>query len=108
MPKRQVLLVSGDSADGGPQAPVGSVAEVIEHFARFNTAPQDPANAVGSGGIALLYGPGMLVEVPAFSDEVAQVMVTMTDQDFAFPVLVRCCRGAGWRMLDPESGRSFG
>jgi len=36
---------------------------------------------------------------------VRQVMVTMTDEDFAFPVLVRLCRAWRWTMLDTASGQ---
>ncbi len=32
----------------------------------------------------------------------------MTDDDFAFPVLLRLCREQKWTMLDPETGRRFG
>ena len=57
-----------------------------------------------------LYGPGMVVEMPTMNSEPRQLMVTMTDDDFAFPVLRALCRDQRWTMLDPESGRrlSFG
>ena len=42
------------------------------------------------------------------SDEVAQVIITISDEDFAFPVLLKMCRMNKWRMMDPESGQSYG
>jgi hypothetical protein len=32
-------------------------------------------------------------------------MVTMTDEDFAFPVLTRACRLYKWTLMDPETGQ---
>ena len=60
--------------------------------------------------IGVLYGPGIIVQMPMVGpdDPVAQVMVTLDEEDMAWPVLTRLCRRLGWKMLDPESGRTFG
>ncbi|MGQ0627165.1 MAG: hypothetical protein ACT4PL_03585 [Phycisphaerales bacterium] len=105
---RQIVLLKAvdprRSEDGLPA--LGTIRTVTECLARYNTAP-DGAPAKG-GGIALLFGPGLIVEMPTGNDDVVQLMVTMTDEDFSFPVLQRVCREQQWTMMDPESGRRFG
>ncbi len=108
MPKRLVILV-GQETDDGP-GPLGSSRAVLDQLSQFNCAP-DGTGPDGLGrtpGMATLYGPGLMMEFPVGSDELNQVMVTLTDDDFAFPVVMRLCRTAGWLMMDPESGRTFG
>lgn len=108
MPKRQLLLLKAvdpkESGDGMP--PMGSVEDVTEQLARYNTGPDGPRKA--DLGVAVLHGPGMILEVPTGNDEVRQVMVTTTDEEFAFPVLTRLCREQRWTMMDPDTGRRFG
>jgi hypothetical protein len=90
--------------------PLGSRQEVIARLAVYNTGP-DGSGPEGLGdtpGIGLLHGPGFVVEIPTALEEISQVMVTVTDEDFAWSVLSRLCRQLQWKMLDPETGRSFG
>jgi predicted dinucleotide-binding enzyme len=56
----------------------------------------------------LLHGPGMIVELATAQDPVQQAMVTVTDDDIAWPVLSRLCKAVGWKMVDVETGRMFG
>lgn len=108
MPKRQLVLLKAvdptQSGDGMP--PMGTVDEVLTQLARYNTSPDGPPKP--ELGVRVLFGPGMIMEMPMSDDEVRQVMVTMTDDDFAFPVLTRLCREQRWTMMDPDSGRRFG
>lgn len=112
--KRSVVIMK--SVDGQME-PLGFLRHVAAALGKYNIAP-DGSGPAGFGermGTGVLFGPGMVVEV-ALNDptitgdgpEIAQVLVTITDEDFAFPVLLRLCRGMGWRMVDPDSGRSFG
>jgi len=119
--KRQILLVrsapgGGDAdaprAGGGARGagalelePLGSPREVTRRLAEFNTAPDGTAR---SDGLVVLHGPGMVVEYPGALEEVAQAVVTLIEEDIAFPVLMRVCKTLGWKMMDPESGRVFG
>lgn len=109
--KRQiVLLKSSESSKAGTLEPIGTIKEIVRDFAPFNTAP-DGSGPNGFGerlGLAVLYGPGFVVEVPTGNDEINQVMVSVTDEDFAWAVLMRLCRAVGLKMMDPESGRTFG
>ena len=104
MPKRQIVLTGG--TDNGEAPPMGSLREVMEALSHFNTAPD------GSGGpgaaTAILHGPGLIVELPTAVEEIRQALVTLVDEDTAWPVLTRMCKSLSWRMMDPETGRSFG
>lgn len=106
MPKRSVIVMKsvgpGDDDEGMPS--LGDQREVAEVLARYNTAA-DGSPPRATSGVTVLHGPGMLVEMASGADEVRQLMVTMTDEDFAFPVLARMCREQKWTLLDPESGQ---
>lgn len=107
---RHVVLTqaAGAATEEGPPS-LGSLEEVTAALARYNTAP-DGSSAREGGGLTttLMHGPGMVLEMAEIEGEVRQVMVTMTDDDFCFPVLMRLCRERRWTMLDPETGRKFG
>lgn len=109
--KRQIILLkASDAKPGDGLEPIGSLRDVVRDLAPFNTAP-DGSGPEGVGerlGMAVLYGPGFVAEVPTGNDEIAQIMVSVTDEDFAWGVLMRMCRNAGLRMMDPETGRTFG
>jgi hypothetical protein len=106
---RQVVVLksvdpSDDEADGLP--PLGDVKDVIGVLANYNTSPDgSPAGTKTAMGLATLFGPGFVVEIPTSDEEVRQFMVTMTDEDFAFPVLTRMCRQNKWTMMDPGTGQ---
>jgi hypothetical protein len=110
--KRQVVIVKtidpADEDEGAGLPALGDLPELLGWLARFNTAPdggQAGANAEAMG-LLKLHGPGMTIELMApGGQDVRQLMVNMTDDDFAFPVLVRMCRMHRWTMLDPASGQ---
>jgi len=106
---RQVVILktvnpADDDGDGLPS--MGSIDEIQAILARFNTA-HDNAVAGRAADMSLLrlHGPGLVAEFSTSSPEVKQIMVTMTDDDFAFPVLARACREQKWTLMDPESGQ---
>ena len=92
---------------GDALAPMGTRAEVKEALARFNTAP-DGMPLKDTASTERLFGPGMVVEIPLGMDTITQAMVTASDEEIAWPVLVKACRALGWQMVDLESGRTFG
>ena len=67
-----------------------------------------PAPLANSGDFASAMESEGFVELPAGVSEVSQVMLTLLDDDFAWPVIMRMCRTRGWSLMDPESGRTFG
>ena len=105
MPKRQIVLMRAGGAPGESE-PLGALREVLRTLSMFNIAPDGSARKMAAMEVA--HGPGMVVELPALSPQVTQAMVTMTDEEFAFPVLSKMCRASGWVMVDLETGRSFG
>lgn len=106
--KRQLVLFApdeeGSSADG-----LGIRSAVIASLARHNTAPD--GSETGTMGTVTLYGPGLIAEITTAAgdrDPINQVMVTVIDEDLAWPVLSRLCRSEAWKMMDAESGMTFG
>lgn len=95
--------------------PLGTLSAVCAALGRANVAP-DGSGPRGMGerlGTGVLFGPGMVMEVPLGADDapdpdIAQVLVSVTDEDFAWPVLLRLCKINQWKMMDPDSGRTFG
>jgi hypothetical protein len=92
---------------------LGSFKEVLSAAGRFNVG-SDGSGFGGYGdvpGMVVLYGPGFTLEIPGDGSprtEVNQVMASVTDEDFAWPVLSRMCKANSWKMMDPDSGRTFG
>lgn len=109
MARKRQLVVFRPSESGEPGAPnqsLGSEGEFIASLAPFNTAPDgSPLRSVGT---QILHGPGIAVEYADGQEEITQAILTVVDQDVAWPVLVRLCRSLGWKMQDIESGQVFG
>ncbi|MCL4740608.1 MAG: hypothetical protein KJZ54_00230 [Phycisphaerales bacterium] len=103
---RMVVLMNSKGGAPGEAVPLGRRAEIVDSLGRFNTHSDGSGKAVAFG-TDRLYGPGFVVEMPTGQDELAQVMVSIGDADTAWPVLSRMCKTLGWRMVDPDSGRSF-
>ena len=103
---RMVVLMNSKGGAPGEVVPLGRRAEIVASLGRFNTHSDGSGKAVAFG-TDRFYGPGFVVEMPAGQDELAQVMVSIGDADTAWPVLSRMCKTLGWRMVDPDSGRSF-
>ena len=104
MPKRQLVLVKHADPQREPEA-LGTLEEIIRLLADFNTAPD---GAPAKGATRSLYGPGMIVEVATSQKRINQAMVTVVEDEVAWPVLSRLCRRLGWKMMDIDSGRVFG
>ncbi len=86
---------------------LGSVDEVVSAVEPFNTAP-DGAERSSSRGTVVLYGPGIVMEIPTTAQDVRQLMVTLVDEDIAWHPLVKMAKALELTMMDPESGRTFG
>ncbi|MBL8887886.1 MAG: hypothetical protein JNK16_14615 [Phycisphaerales bacterium] len=120
--KRQIVLMKGSLTgvaalaagqratpprQDGQGAPMGTVKEVKEILAVYNTAP-DGSPRSASLGTEVLHGPGLIIELPINQEEVTQALVTVLDDDIAWPVLSRVCKAVAWKMMDVETGRVFG
>ena len=115
MATRNLLLVrvlKDDDADPGETGPValnmaslGRLSEIRRSLEPFNTGPDGSPE-----GASVFYGPGVTLQLPMVGpdDPVMQIMVTLTDETIAWPVLERVCSAMGWKMMDPKTGRTFG
>ena len=55
----------------------------------------------------LLYGPGIEIAIAPDEDPVLQMMLTITDEDIAWEVILRLAREFQWKIVDPNSGREL-
>lgn len=86
-------------------ATLGTRSEIEQLLEPFNTAADGSSNGHG-----VLHGPGIIAQLPMVGDDepISQLLVTLNDESAAWPVLERLCRVLGWKMMDPQSGRTFG
>ncbi|TVQ62004.1 MAG: hypothetical protein EA378_05935 [Phycisphaerales bacterium] len=104
--KRRRLVLQRPDPDNPPALlSLGKPADVAEAMAPYNTAPDGGTKSLGT---LILYGPGITVELPTSAPQVNQAMVTVVDEESAWPVLSRMCKANDWKMIDPDTGRSFG
>ena len=104
--RRQLVLGSAEQGADGAMRALGSVRQVCESLADFNTAPDGAPEK--STSTRRLYGPGFVIELPTSVEVVTQGMVSVNDEDVALPVLFRMCRSLKWRLTDIETGMTFG
>jgi hypothetical protein len=97
---RQLVLIPG-----GDRTSLGTRREALRALEGFNTFPDGSAEGFGEA-----YGPGIRVSLPMVGedDAVSQLLVSVVEEEIAWPVLQRISRGLGWAMMDPETGRTFG
>lgn len=101
--KSRQIVVMGVERQGG-SVPLGTLREVRSLLERYNTS----GDGTPAGVLERLYGPGMVVELPTSGEVVNQAIAWLNDEDTAFPVLRRLCKETGWRLMDLETGRTFG
>jgi len=101
--RRQIVLVR---TVNGQTLSLGTAKELQAVLQDYNMAP-DGSNRP-SMGTQTLYGPGLVVEVSTSQDEIMQAMVSVSDEEIAWPVLSRLCKAKGWKMTDIETGHTFG
>lgn len=106
VPSRQIILFQPNDPEDATSgmAELGSPRSVERKLRPFNIAPD---GAKGALGTTSLYGPGLVIEVPSAADVINQLMANVDDEETAWPVLARICRELGWKLMDPESGRTF-
>ena len=85
----KILDVESDDADETASTmlnsvPLGTSRQVTEMLADANISTDGAPDTIG-----VLYGPGIIVQMPMVGpdDPVAQVMVTLDEEDMAWPVL---------------------
>jgi hypothetical protein len=96
---QQYVILSREESAGEGLAPLGSRQDIIRQLGPYNTAPD-----TDDGDI--LYGPGIRIELPP-SDPVTQMLMTVTEEEIAWLVIMRLAKGLHWKLLDPATGREL-
>lgn len=98
MPHPQLVITSRRQVENG-LASLGSVEELIHRLSLFNTSPDQDGGDV-------LYGPGIRIELPP-QDPVEQMLLTITEEEIAWHVILRLAKLFEWRIIDPATGREL-
>lgn len=100
MSSTQLVILSRSAAKGGELAPIATRVELLRQLALRNTGPERE-------GEDLLYGPGIEIQLAPGQDPVTQMLLTITDEDIAWVVIIRLARDLNWKIFDPYSGREL-
>ncbi len=96
---QQFVILCREEAAGGGLAPIGGRDEIINQIGAFNIAPE-------RDGEDILYGPGIRIEMPP-GDPVAQMLMTIVEDEIAWQVIMRLIKELNWKLLDPATGREL-
>lgn len=100
------MAVTPAGSAGGALPSLGTARQIKAILETYNTSPDGgPRKSLGT---EVLYGPGMMMDIPTSAESITQIMATVSDEEIAWPVLSRICRDQKWKLVDLESGRSFG
>lgn len=95
-----VILANSTPTPQGAMPVIGKRAEILRGLAGCNTGPETEGDDV-------LYGPGIRIELPPGQDPVTQMLLTLTEEEIGWLVLMRLAKKFHWKILDPESGREL-
>ncbi|MDA1007424.1 MAG: hypothetical protein O2800_00270 [Planctomycetota bacterium] len=98
---RQFAISARHRNDDGSMPPIGRRDELLSQFATINTYPE----SVGSDQ---LFAPGVTMELPSTDLEPTQILMSIDDEDIAWPYIMRLVKTIPVRILDVESGRELG
>lgn len=97
---QQFVILSRDTETDNGMAPIGSREDIVNRLSLYNTAPDQDDECV-------LYGPGIRIELPPDQDPVAQMLMSITEEEIAWLVVMRLAKEMEWKILDPETGREL-
>ena len=86
------------TANGLPS--IGRRADLVRKLADYNTAPEREGDDV-------LHGPGIRLELPPDQLDVSQMLMTVTEEEIAWLVIMRLLKDFEWKILDMNTGREF-
>ena len=99
MTTQQLVILARGESTGDGLTPLGTRDQIIKQIAIYNTAPEGE-------GTDILYGPGIRIELPP-GDPVRQMLMTVTEEEIAWQVIMRLAKGLEWKLLDPATGREL-
>ena len=85
-------------------APIGRRDEVLFDLSRFNTAPEPETNGQNED---VLFGPGIRIELPPGQTVINQMLMTITEEEIAWLVIMRLAQSFNWKIVDPNTGREL-
>jgi hypothetical protein len=100
VPAQQYVILSKQPASANGMAAIGRRSEIIGTLASYNTAPEREGEDV-------LYGPGIRIELPPGQDKVSQMLMTVTEEEIAWLVIMRLAHALQWKIVDPNTGREL-
>ena len=95
MSQQFVILAREPSPDNG-MAPIGSRQEILQSLSHYNTAPEQDGEDV-------LFGPGIRIELPPGQDPITQMLMSITEEEIAWLVVMRLAKEFHWKILGPSS-----
>jgi hypothetical protein len=104
VPAQQFVILSKKPPNASGMASIGRRDEVLFDLARFNTAPDAESNGSNDD---VLYGPGIRIELPPGQDVINQMLMTITEEEIAWLVIMRLARSFQWKIVDPNTGREL-
>lgn len=100
MPSSQLVILARTSGTSGELAPIASRSEILRQLELRNTGPERK-------GDDLLYGPGIEIQLAPGQDPITQMLLTITDEDIAWVVIIRLAKELNWKIFDPYTGREL-
>jgi len=100
VPSSQLVILSRSAGRSGELAPIASRAELLRQLEFRNTGPE-------RAGDDLLYGPGIEIQLAPGQDPITQMLLTITDEDIAWVVILRLAKELNWKIFDPYTGREL-
>ena len=104
MPAQQFVILSKKPPTASGMAPIGRRDEVLFDLARFNTSPEGETDGQNED---VLYGPGIRIELPPGQTVISQMLMTITEEEIAWLVIMRLARSFNWKIVDPNTGREL-
>jgi hypothetical protein len=100
VPVQQFVILSKRPNSANGLASLGPRADLVRSLERFNTSPERQGDDV-------LYGPGIRLELPPEQGDVSQVLVTITEEEIAWQVIMRLLKEFEWKIVDMNTGREL-
>ena len=97
----QFAILSKRPSTSNGMAAIGTRAQLIKDLSRYNTAPDS------QGDDDVLHGPGIRLELPPGQETITQMILTVTEEEIAWLVIMRLAKTFDWKIVDTESGREL-
>jgi hypothetical protein len=100
VPAQQFVIMSKRPSTANGLPPLGRRADLVRDLSLYNTAPEREGDDV-------LYGPGIRMELPPDQDQVGQILMTITEEEIAWLVIMRLIKDFEWKIVDTSTGREL-